>query len=84
MEKEHLKAELIGTVIDLGIATLMAAVLIGRVAIPTFMAVPTAGFDAYTVLIWGITPLVVSAAFLTAMYNRAKYAYQTGGAGGFG
>lgn len=83
MKSGTIRSNLIGTIIDIGIATLMAAVLIGRVAIPTFMAVPTAGFDAYTVLIWGITPLVVSAAVLTAVYNRAKYAYNTGGAGGY-
>ncbi len=81
--KTLIKAKLIGTVIDLGIATLLAAVLIGKVTIPTFMAVSTAGFDTYTVLVWGLIPLVLALAFLTAMYNRAKYAYTLGGSGGY-
>ena len=77
-----LKAPLIGTVLDLGISTLLGAIVIGKVSLPTFYAVSTSGFDTYTVLVWGIVPLVVVAAWLTAAYNRAKYAYSLGGAGG--
>lgn len=78
-----LRASLIGTIIDIGISTLLAAVLIGRVSLPTLLAVPTTGFDAYTVILWGIFPLVIVAAVLTATYNRAKYAYSLGGMGGY-
>lgn len=77
-----LRARLIGTVLDIGISTLLGAIVIGQVALPTFFAVATTGFDAYTLLVWGIIPLVCVAAWLTAMYNRAKYAYSLGGAGG--
>ena len=82
--KERIRAKLIGTVMEISIGLLLVAVLLGKVALPTFYAVATTGFDAYTVLIWGIIPLVAAVAVLTAVYNRAKYAYQYGGAGGYG
>ena len=80
--KKTVKAKLIGTVLDIGISLLLGAVVIGKVALPTFFAVGTSGFDPYTILVWGIMPLVVVAAWLTATYNRAKYAYSIGGSGG--
>lgn len=76
------KAHLVGTVLDIGISTLLAAVIIGNVSLPTFYNVATGSFDTYTLLVWGIFPLVVVAALLTAVYNRAKYAYSLGGGGG--
>lgn len=90
MEKQELmvpekkvQANLIATILDIGISVLLGAVIIGKVALPTFFAVSTAGFDAYTILIWGIMPLVIVAAWLTATYNRAKFAYEKGGSGGY-
>ena len=82
--KKTLKAKLIGTVLDLAISTLLGAVIIGKVSLPAFYGVVTTSFDAYTLLVWGILPLVLVAAWITAMYNRAKYAYTTGGQGGYG
>jgi hypothetical protein len=76
------KARLIGTILDIGISTLLGAIIIGKVALPTFYDVATTGFDAYTLLIWGVMPLVAVVAWMTALYNRAKYAYQMGGIGG--
>ena len=84
VERKTLKAKLIGTVLDLAISTLLGAIIIGKVSLPAFYAVVTTNFDPYTLLIWGIIPLVLVAAWLTAMYNRAKYAYTTGGQGGYG
>lgn len=77
-----LRANLIGTVMDIAIGTLLAAVIIGRVSLPAIMAVTTEGWDIYSVLLWGLLPLVVVAALLTAIYNRAKFAYSMGGQGG--
>lgn len=82
--RKTLKARLIGTIFDIGIASLLACVLIGKLAIPTFYTVITSGWDTYTVMVWGLFPLVVSAALLTAIYNRAKNAYTMSGTGGFG
>jgi hypothetical protein len=79
---EVTKARLIGTILDIGISTLLGAIIIGKVALPTFYDVVTTGFDAYTLLVWGIIPLVAVVAWMTALYNRAKYAYQMGGLGG--
>jgi hypothetical protein len=83
-QKKTLKAKLIGTVIDLAISTLLGAIIIGNVSLPAFYAVTTGSFDTYTLMIWGVIPLVLVAAWVTAMYNRAKYAYSMGGAGGLG
>jgi hypothetical protein len=76
------EAKLIGTVLEIGISLLLGAVVIGKVSLPAFYAVATTGFDVYTLLVWGIVPLVAVAAMLTAIYNRAKYAYSMGGTGG--
>jgi hypothetical protein len=83
-EKTTMKARLIGTVIDIAISLLIVAILLGKVALPTFYAVATGGFDEYTVLVWGVIPLIASLAILVAIFNRAKYAYSMGGAGGMG
>lgn len=84
MDEHNLKARLVGTVIELGISLLLGAVIIGQVSLPVFYGIATGSFDAYTLIVWGIMPLVAVAAWLTAMYNRAKYAYTTGGRGGLG
>lgn len=80
--KKTVKAKLIGTVLDIGISTLLGAIILGKVSLPAFYAVATGGFDEYTLLVWGILPLVAVVAWMTALYNRAKYAYSLGGAGG--
>lgn len=77
------KAHLIGTILDIGISCLLGAIIIGNVSLPAFYAVSTGSFDPYTVLVWGLMPLVVVAGWLTATYNRAKYAFSLGGGGGF-
>jgi hypothetical protein len=77
-----LKARLIGTVLDIGISLLLGAIVIGKVSLPAFYDIATGDFDIYTVLVWGVIPLIAVAAWLTATYNRAKYAYSLGGAGG--
>jgi hypothetical protein len=82
--KKIVKAKLIGTVLDIGISLLLGAIIIGKVSLPTFYAVVTTTFDPYTLLVWGIIPLVGVAAWMTATYNRAKYAYTMGGQGGLG
>lgn len=81
-EKQPIKARLIPLVIDIGVSTLIGAIMIGKVALPTFYAVSTSGFDAYTLVLWGVMPLIAVAAWMTGLYNRAKYAYQMGGIDG--
>lgn len=81
-EKQVIRANLIGTVLDIGISLLLGAIVIGQVSLPAFYAVTTGSFDPYTLLVWGLMPLVGVAAWLTATYNRAKYAYALGGQGG--
>jgi len=83
-EVQTKKARLIGTVIDIAISLLIVAILMGKVALPTFYAVLTGSFDEYTVLVWGVIPLISSLAILVAIFNRAKYAYSMGGPGGMG
>lgn len=76
--------DLLGAIMDIALGVLFAAIMLGKVALPTFYAVATSGFDAYTLLLWGLLPLIAVAAVLVACYNRAKYAYTLGGQGGFG
>ena len=83
-KKTTIRANLIGTVLDIGISLLLGSVIIGKVALPTFYTVVTSSFDPYTLLVWGILPLIGVAAWGVATYNRAKYAYEMSGAGGLG
>ncbi len=82
VDEKLTKARLIPLVLDIGISTLLGAIIIGKVALPTFFSVSTSGFDAYTLLLWGVMPLICVAAWAIGLYNRAKYAYQMGGVGG--
>jgi hypothetical protein len=75
-ESKPMKARLIGTIFEISIGILFCGIMLGKVALPAFYAVSTSGFDAYTLLIWGLLPLVATVAVATAVYDRAKFAYQ--------
>ena len=64
---------LIDVVFELGLSSLLGAIIIGKVAIPNLLAVSTAGWDAYSVLVWGIAPLVVVSAWMMAIIYHVKY-----------
>jgi hypothetical protein len=70
---KKLKARLIDTVIELGIGVLVGAIILGKVAIPQLVAVTTVGWDAYSVLLWGVMPLIVVAAMMMAIIYHVKY-----------
>jgi hypothetical protein len=82
-EKTVKAHDLLGAIVDISIGLLFAAIMLGKVALPTFYGVTTGTFDSYTLLIWGLLPLGAVAAVLIATFNRAKYAYALGGQGGF-
>jgi hypothetical protein len=64
---------LIDVVFELGLSTLLGAIIIGKVAIPNLLAVSTSGWDAYSVLVWGVGPLVVVSAWMMAIIYHVKY-----------
>ena len=68
-----MKARLIDTVIELGIGVLIDAIIVGKVAIPQLVSVSTSGWDAYSVLVWGVMPLIVVAAMAMAIIYHVKY-----------
>lgn len=70
---EKLKARLVDTVIEIGISSLIGAIIIGTIAIPRLIAVSTVGWDAYSVILWGLFPLILVGAWFMAVINRVKY-----------
>ena len=78
VEKKIVKARFIDVILELGIGCLLAAIIIGKVAMPQIMAVTTVGWDAYTVLVWGVFPLVLVSAMLMAIIYHVKYGAWSG------
>ena len=70
---EKLKARLVDTVIEIGISSIIGAIMIGTIAIPRLIAVSTAGWDAYSIILWGLFPLILVGAWFMAVINRVKY-----------
>lgn len=64
---------LVDTVIELGIGVLVGAIIIGKVAIPQLIAVSTSGWDSYSVILWGVMPLICVAALGMAVIYHVKY-----------
>jgi len=67
------RCRLIDTLIELGIGSLVGAIIIGKVAIPQLVAVSTSGWDAYSILLWGIMPMIIVAAMMMAIIYHVKY-----------
>jgi len=67
------RCRLIDTIIELGISSLMAAIIIGKVAIPQLNAVSTSGWDPYSALLWPLIPFIVLAALAMAIIYHVKY-----------
>jgi len=59
-----------GFVIGIAVAALVAAIII-PIAFGQFFSTDTASWDAQTVLIWGIVPLVVVLAIVLWFLNKA-------------
>jgi hypothetical protein len=72
-KKDVLKARFVDVILELGIGCLLAAIIIGKVAMPQIMSVTTVGWDAYSVLVWGVFPLVLVSAMLMAIIYHVKY-----------
>ena len=70
---EKKKARFVDVILELGIGCLLAAIIIGKVAMPQIVAVSTTGWDPYTILVWGVFPLVVVSAMLMAIIYHVKY-----------
>ena len=68
-----LKARFVDTMIELGLGFLIGAILIGRVALPQFYLVSTAGWDTYTILVWPLLPFVLVAGIALAVIYHVKY-----------
>jgi uncharacterized membrane protein YbhN (UPF0104 family) len=62
-----------GTVIEIAIAILVLAILVGIVAFPIFFGVSTAGWGANNVLIWGVVPTVVLATIIIGLVYHFKH-----------
>ena len=72
-KKNPIRCNLIDVIFELGLSTLIGAIIIGKVAIPNLIAVSTTGWDSYSVLVWGVAPLVVVSAWMMAIIYHVKY-----------
>ncbi len=68
-----IRANLIDAIIEIGLSLLIGAVILGKTALPTFYAIATTGWDTYTILLWGLLPLVAVCGFMMAIIYHVKY-----------
>jgi uncharacterized membrane protein YbhN (UPF0104 family) len=73
MAREYMKARsLSGTVIEIAIAILVLAILVGVVAFPIFFGTNTTGWGANNILIWGVVPTVSLAVVIIGLVKNFK------------
>jgi hypothetical protein len=62
-----------GMVIEIAIAILVLAILVGVVAFPIFFGTNTSGWGANNILIWGVVPTVALAVVIIALVKHFKH-----------
>ena len=71
--REYMEAHsLSGMVIEIAIAILVLAILVGVVAFPIFFGTNTSGWGANNILIWGVVPTVALAVVIIALVKHFK------------
>lgn len=72
--REYMKANsLSGSVIEIAIAILVLAILLGIVAFPIFFGVNTTGWGANNILIWGVMPVVALSVIIISLVKHFKH-----------
>lgn len=61
-----------GMVIEIAIAILVLAILVGVVAFPIFFGTNTTGWGANNILIWGVVPTVALAVVIIGLVKHFK------------
>jgi hypothetical protein len=65
--------DMAGTVMDIAIAILFAAVILGYVALPIFFGTNTTGWGATNILVWGVVPTVALAGILITIVQHIRH-----------
>jgi EamA domain-containing membrane protein RarD len=72
--RKYMKAHsLSGMVIEIAIAVLVLAILLGVVAFPIFFSTNTTAWGANNILIWGVVPTVSLAVIIIALVSHFKH-----------
>jgi len=72
--REYMKAHsLSGTVIEIAIAILVLAILVGTIAFPIFFGTNTTSWGATNILIWGVVPTVSLAVVIIGLVKHFKH-----------
>jgi ABC-type multidrug transport system permease subunit len=61
-----------GKVIEIAVAILVLAILVGIVAFPIFFGTNTTGWGANNILIWGVVPTVSLAVVIIALVSHFR------------
>lgn len=61
------------TVIEIAVAILVLAVLVGTIAFPIFFGTNTSGWGATNILIWGVVPTVALAVVIIGLVKHIKH-----------
>jgi uncharacterized protein (DUF983 family) len=66
------RASLTTIAIEIGVLLLVVAIIIGKVAMPIFMGTNTSGWDATTIIIWGIVPIVAFVVIILLLLRQVR------------
>lgn len=64
--------DMAGSVMDIAIAILFAAIVLGYVALPIFFTTNTTGWGATNILIWGVIPTLSIAGILIIVIQHIR------------
>ena len=72
--RDYMQANsLSGMVIEIAIAILVLAILVGTIAFPLFFSTSTAGWGATNILIWAVVPTVSLAVVIIGLVKHFKH-----------
>ncbi len=73
LARRYMKANsLSGTVIEVAIAILVLAILVGTIAFPIFFGTNTSGWGVTNILIWGVVPTVSLAVVIIGLVKHFR------------
>lgn len=67
-----MRAYFIAWVTETAVGTLLFAIMFGQIAMPQLLAVVTSGWDTYSIIIWGVVPMICIAGFIVRVIRSAQ------------
>lgn len=76
ISEKPLRANFLAWALETALGSTVFIIIFGKVFYPIFMSTSTAGWDEYSLLLWGFLGMTALAAFMIRVIDSAKRGYQ--------